>query len=465
VPDEASQTIERLLSDPGYRLRQAAAWYFEFGSTDEALAGEQAKSHFHDRVLLEWHAIAEGAASGTDMQERFEQACDSTTELLNNPASWRPLEDLVQQIGDARLRTSAVPAAATDAAAGWISEALFGLAESGSHEHAHDAGDAVVAEGLPDEVVDAVTVLVLKRAADELGLAANENEARVLPLLQQIGNNPSLAGGLRAAAQDLVAAARPWWALVDVFDEDPDSGAEGHALDRVARLLRGASVALFNHADDPDAAARLLGFACEIVQTAALKASLKEDQRLVRYRADVSKAIDAVKAGEVARAKAYAVRVTRYASTAEEHAEAAKLEAIVARMELVSRIPAGATAGGSGCGSIVGALVALIVVGSIIAGVVSAASNSNGDSPTSRPPINLPDANTMACTFKQSQLDESAARLDSLQQQLTAIESRYRNSQPPRSVIIEYENLASRHDALVGPHNRLVREFNSQCAK
>ena len=111
VPDENTRLIERLLSDPNYRIREAAAWYFDFGPVEDALVANPIEMAPHDRTLVLWQSVrkaqqeasskrAEGRSSwGLDAYsdashsplELFEEALDATTELLNNPAAWESL--------------------------------------------------------------------------------------------------------------------------------------------------------------------------------------------------------------------------------------------------------------------------------------------------------------------------------------------------------------------------------------
>ena len=60
-PDPAASSLERLVGDPTFRMREAAAWYFAIGTADEAVANEPNSLSPHDAVLVRWHSVLDEA--------------------------------------------------------------------------------------------------------------------------------------------------------------------------------------------------------------------------------------------------------------------------------------------------------------------------------------------------------------------------------------------------------------------
>lgn len=486
--DATASTIERLLRDPTYRLREVAAWYFAFSTDSEAAEAEERTLLPHDRVLMRWRRIAADAAGGEYSPEAFEETCTATAQLLNNPPAWQPLDALVRDIADVRVDSGAVVVAAAIAAERWTCAALLAIAAAGDAD-VLDAAETAIAQDFPDEVVHAIKASVLGRAAHELTDAAAETESRVEPLLKQIEKDRSVAGPLGAAAEELVAAARPWWALADAFDDDPDSGEEGRALDRVAGLLHGIAVSLVNNADDFRRAKRLLGFAREIAQSSSVKSRLELDLTKVSYLGAHADAVEALQAHDIGRAAAHLREVHRHAATAEDRAQAAQLQLLV--QQLRSSGPGQPQYTGAARGGRIPwkTLASLAVVAAIvIAGAVNSARDSGGDSPGSSgggiaPSGDIPISDASSGNSSgsseveqlaierersrlagiESELEDLAAQIDRLARNLDSTEAQYPDG-APQYIIDQYNADVRRHNALLAQYDDTFADYESDLA-
>ena len=326
-PDPAASSLERLVGDPTFRMREAAAWYFAIGTADEAVANEPNSLSPHDAVLVRWHSVLDEVSRGAYDSDSFSAACEATAGLLANMAAWEPLQTLVDEIGDVRLGPDTVSSAAEAAVARWTCEALFAVAATGNPSDTRSAAE-IKADGVDfgGDLVNefgggvdaAIEATILKRAADELSHVAAAHEAKVPALLEQMAEDGSTADDLVVEAEDLVNASRPWWELVEVFDEDPDSGEEGHALNRVAGLLKSIAVSLANDAQDFGRALQSLNYAHEIAQARSLKLSLEGDLKLVRYLEASEDLVEAVKNGRTEKAR-QSFAVMEQNATTDEH--------------------------------------------------------------------------------------------------------------------------------------------------
>lgn len=484
VPDAKTQAVEKLLNDPLHRIQEASAWFFRYATAEEADAGDEGEVTPHDCAVANWHAIRQAAASGEFHSEELEEACESTVELLNNPVSWQPLETLIREIGDIRVNAVAVQSVALETAAQWISEALIAIAGAGNFNNAKEAADIVLDEGIdvPDEVIDRASVSFLAAAAAALTTAAAEYQSRVVQLGERIEDDPSVAGPLADAADELAAWSRPWAVTVDALDDDPYSGPEGHALDHVATLLRETAISLFNHSDEDARAERLLQFANEISQSLSLKSSLQNDSRQVAYQRALAQAIEAFKAGQFEAAERHLAAAHLNASSDEERFQAERLRVIIRqrRSAPLQRQPvAGAT--GSGCGTIIAAIVAIVTIVSIAAAVIgSSGDSSSSPSPNGSGsgqggvPARPPNSNSTSREEERQAIGRERARLegvdsdlvdladeiDALARNLEALAAQYPNG-APSYIVAQYEADVLRHDALVREYNDLAAEYES----
>lgn len=491
--DATAQVADRLIRDPEYRLIEAAAWYFEYRTIDEACAADDEDLNPHDWTLSQWHLMcdevdgedADADGNGVDLDE-FKEACASTVELLNNPAAWQPLQVLISEINDPRLDSGDVVRVAQQAAARWISQALFGLAAQGVKE-IQAAGETILeCAALPDPVIDIASKAVLHRAADEVTSACAAFESRSALILKRLDDeqdiDPTIVRTLQSAAEELITDVKPWAELVDVFDEDPDSGEEGRALDRAGSLLRSVSVELANRRQEFSMAQELVESASGIAQSSSLRASLEEDLRRLRFVEALSSAAEAIQAGLPGRAETELAKVVMYAKTDEELAETSRLRLVVLAMR--GTAPVARSRAGSAWGSIVGIAMLVLVVGGIVARVADSSggggSSSSGSAPAFNAPINanpvgVSDSSQGARTSDNSSfweveraaieverarletveidLNSLQSRIDDLKRSLDLTETSYPNG-APAYVIAQY-------DSDVQTHNRLVREYNS----
>ena len=348
--------------------------------------------------------------------------------------------------------------------------------------NADDLGEAseivADAEKLPQQVLDLVTSSVLEKAADQLELAAAEYESRAEPLLKQLEENPYLSEGLGTAADELESAAQPWCELIGVFDDDPYSGREGHALDHVAGLLRGTSISIANHAGDYGTSERLLDLARDIAQSASSKSSYDEDLRQVRYIRALGEAMTALRVGDTGRAATHLTAVQSFASTEEEHAQAAQLSALIRLRASGARQPQLAASSSSGCGTIIGVIVGLLVVGGIVAAIIGSAldssTTSSGNDSSSRdaaPPAGDSDSSREAERLAmerersrlenvESELSDLGAEIDALARRLEATQAQYPNG-APGYVVDQYEADRLRHNRLIDEYEAKFSEYEA----
>jgi tetratricopeptide (TPR) repeat protein len=278
----ASDLAERLLQDPVYRLREAAAWYFECSSIDEARSKGGALQA-HDDALRLWHRETHPSASEPFSTERWARACARTTEVLNNPPSWLgPLEKLIQEIGDARLNKSSIPAAANAAAASWITSALLALAEHRLVGYVRRASRLVAKAQFSQEVMNQVSELVLRRCTSEIGGLYSSTKPRADGLINAIREDASLNGELAALGQALAEGARRWVTLYRAFDAASDVTDEARVLDDAAQLARNIAIAIHNHSTLAEEALRLIEFAALMARTRSLKDHFLEDAQVIR---------------------------------------------------------------------------------------------------------------------------------------------------------------------------------------
>lgn len=502
-PHSASRVAERLLADPAYRLREAAAWYFVFATHEEVRTSHPEDVGPHDRTRALWHEINRHADDGNFDKGGFEGACRATVELTNNPSAWFPLDTLILDIADARVGLASLPAIAEESTARWIVEGLLGLVSVGPDQCADAAHIVRDTDGLPERVVNIVAAEVLQKAADGLESAANAFESETTALFEQIGDDRSNGKALKSAAEKLAAGSRPWSGLVNALDDDPYSGSEGHALDRVAQLIRRAAVALYNHADDYAAAERLLLTANEIAQSESSKASHQRDARTVQHRRALREAIAALQSRSIGVAIDRAADVKRLAETDDEHVQANELLAVVerARVALESQksfarqSQSAASSSGSGCGSLIGGLVVLGIIITIAGAIIGSSGDSSTSSSGGDPPaIDLSgvdlsgvdlsgtdqeglaiDAERTRLEGVKSDLDSLARQIDGLARDIEQAEASYPSGMPSyiydqyaadilqhNSLVRRYESLREDHNSDVGAFNRRVDAYNGR---
>ena len=492
-PDGAASSLERLVSDPTFRMREAAAWYFAFGTADGAAASNQNSLASHDAVLVLWHSFLDELARGNYDSGSFSEACEATAKLIANPADWQPLHALVDEIADVRLGSNTVSSAAEAAVARWISEALFAVAATEDPANTREAAEIEFANDYGSDTVDAfggkvdaaIDAKILNRAAEELSNIAAAHEATTQTLLDRIAEDPSVADELVSQAEELVRASRPWWELVEVFDEDPDSGAEGHALDRVAGLLKSVGVSLAN-AQDYARAYESLQYAHEIAQSNALRLSLESDIRLVRYLRAYVRLADAVKTGDGEAARSSFSILEKTATTDEDRQNVARLRPVVSQLQSRRSRTSGA---GLPWGKIVWAVIAAGVILSIIIGAIWGSDDDSSSSSSLASSRNVPaagstgssssgsssgedrsssslDVERLAIERERARLDDAeddletlGSQIDRLSRQLDNTDASYPNGLPQR-IFDQYEADRLRHNRLVAQYNSLLDEYN-----
>jgi hypothetical protein len=500
-PDETAEICERLLSDPIYRMREAAAWYFAFASTEDAANSDVDDLSLHDETLLLWQAIQADIPHGRFDAAAFEEAIATTCELLDDGASWQPLEELAREIGDARLKSDAAAEAVASAAQRWICDALFLIAGMGYAPRVRGAAEAVVADDFADDVLSAVRTTILARAADHLQTAASAVEARLEPLLERIKTDRSAAASLATIAEGLISTTRPWLALVEVFDDDPDSGEEGRALDGVAVILRAVAVALVNEADDFVRARQLLDAGCEIAQSSSMKSSLSDELGLVAYLGARLRATEGLQSRNTASATAAVGEMRQFAASPEHQAEVVQAEALLAslRLALAGRgVPRGSAARSNS--GVWKAIAGLVVVGVIIAvgaanrssdSTSSSNSSGGGSAPSRSAPVSsgggvVPrspgsstgggassgagaiekaaiDRQRSDLDSRDTQLQSASDQIDSLKSRLQSVQSQYPNG-APQYVIDQYESDRQRYNRLVADYNTQIAVYRSDLA-
>ena len=496
-PDGAASSLERLVSDPTFRMREAAAWYFAFGTAGEAAASDQNSRSRHDAVLVLWHSFLDELARGNYDSHSFSEACEATAKLMANPAAWQPLHTLADEIADVRLDSNTVPSAAEAAVARWASEALFAVAATGDPAHTRDAAEIEFANDYGSDTVDAfggkvdsaIDAAILNRAAEDLSHIAAAHEATAQTLLDRISEDPAVAEELALEAEDLVWASRPWWELVDVFDEDPDSGEEGHALDRIAGLLRSIAVSLVNEAQDFARANQSLEYAHEIAQSNALRLSLDNELRLVRFLEASVQFTGAMQAGDVETVRSSFAVLEKNATTNKDRQTVAQLRPRVSQLPQRSR-SGQASGGGLSWGKIVWAVIAAGVILSIIIGAIQGSDEESSGGGSSAPSRNVPagpstgssssgsstgedgsasslDVEGLAIEREGSRLEGAAddleglgSQIDSLGRQLGSTDASYPNGLPPY-IFDQYEADRLRHNRLVAQYNNLLDEYQA----
>ena len=503
VPDVAATSLDRVVSDPRLRIREAAAWYFYFGTADDAAASAETMPA-HDAALARWHVFLAELRDGKYNADSFSEACAATSNLLASEADWRPLFALADELADVRLGDKEVLAAAEAATQEWTSMALFAVAATGSPSDTRSAAEIKAdkfkyggdLEGELGGGVDAgIEAAVLKKAAGELYHVAAAHEAKTESLLRKMEEDGSTADELVAEAEELVRSSRPWWELVEVFDDDPDSGEEGRALDNVAGLLRSISVSLANNTEDYARSLQTLEYAQEISQSAALQLSLETDLKKVRYLDASSEFVEALKAQQPQKARdSFAVMETN-ATTREDHETVENLRHQVAQIprtdrkygDIGERHEVGGTSSSRGVPW--GKIITAIIVGLIIIGIISAAINGEDESSSggassalslsdpagdssgpSSSGSDLQDAEGRAIDAERIRLERVEDELNDLDIELGALSrnldetvSTYPNG-APQYVIDQYDSDLLRYNRLVNEYNDLLDDFDRDIA-
>lgn len=316
---------ERLLSNPDYRIRQVALWYFSFESREAAsLGGTGATADPHDRVLHLWHQIERDIALRKFDQSAWAAACQQTSNLLNSPASWQALRDLAEDIGDARLRPTDIEAAAESAAATWITDAVI-AATALSQKRLTIARDEVLNASLPDSTFADVATRVLRWCSEEITNLLASRQSHLDELIARVEADASAGEELIRSAEQLATSLEPCVALIDGFDDDPETGEEGRVRDKAAWLIRSAAIAVYNHTSLEPRALALVTKAVDVAEMATTKTVLQRDAERLRFLIAAGDAVRALANGDMAATKQHLAKAGRHVANDEERDQLAEL--------------------------------------------------------------------------------------------------------------------------------------------
>ena len=239
-------------------------------------------------------------------------------------------------------------------------------------------------------------------------------------------------------------------------DEESAEGALGSALP----VLRAVAIRLHNEYGETADAVTVMGWCVELAEDAEERARFESDNRQLQYQMHLASCYTLVAAKRWAEAEGAARIAYSYAESADDCRTAN--DAIAA---IVEKRNAGVWK------PIVAVSVAAVVIGLIVWGAI--AGSQDDSSGSSRPPNPVQDVNPIIipsfpsaeCTRMEQEVDDGERELNSIDTQIKLIEAQYPSGVAPDNVVDRYDSLVNLYNSLRIPHNNLVNEFNSECAR
>jgi hypothetical protein len=231
---------------------------------------------------------------------------------------------------------------------------------------------------------------------------------------------------------------------------DDDSGL---VLETGLPLLRSISIQLHNEYGNTADAAVVMAWCIDIAEVGDSRDQFEAEYRQLHFLMHMALCANYVSAGRWAEAERYARSALSYASTIEERRTANEAVAAMSNKQNKGISPK---------------LILWIFAGAIVIILFIWGSVAGSDDASSAIPSGsdyIPSQRDLVCPGMLNQLNIKEQDLDSLESEITMLESQYPQGVASASVVDRYNNLVDDYEIGLSRYNALVRNYNSECAR